>query len=298
MTEARPQELDLEELAAYVDGRLTGERKTRVEEILVRDEDAYEIFLGTVAFEEASAEPSAPAEPVRLVRPWLQSSWRAAGALVAAALVAGALGVLLQWALFDRGPVAGPQSAELAPSAALPKEWHHPVWPNLRGGGENDQSAFRLGIRVFDLHVALGASDRALAKRLVPTIESLAKQAGASSALGLYSDLATKIGRNDVTDEELEDLAEQREADLAESLALTRFDLGRFAEAGRLAALAEDAEVFERRAFRRYLKQAIEDPTNEDIAANLRAIEKLLEQDQLDHEVLREEFRKLIYKAG
>ena len=36
---------DLEDLAAYLDGRLSNELKARVEERLARDEDYYEIFL-------------------------------------------------------------------------------------------------------------------------------------------------------------------------------------------------------------------------------------------------------------
>ena len=45
------QAADLEELAAFIDGRLSGERKARVEERLLRDEDYYEIYLETVQFQ-------------------------------------------------------------------------------------------------------------------------------------------------------------------------------------------------------------------------------------------------------
>lgn len=313
MAEARSPELDLEEIAAYVDGRLAGERKARVEQILVRDEDAYEIFLGTAAFEEETAAPSAPAEPVWLARPWLRRPGRA-GALVAAALAAVVLGVLLQWALFDRSATR-PRVAELAPAIEpgtdldrhfRSQSWDDPDWRRVRSADRpfdhltGEERAFRMGVRVVDLDVTLRAGDPR-SQRFAGQIRDLARAEDRPGISKLYGDLRLKLEKGSSL-EELRSEAEKAEGHLTEDFASPSYTLGRIVESGRLAALAGDGELFERPAFRSELQQAIREAREGDVAASLRAVAERLEQEDAldggDFKALADGFARIIQAAG
>ena len=72
---------DLEDLAAFVDGRLSGERKARVEKRLLRDEGYYEVFLETVRFQQEQGQEGDRVAAVVPIARW--RSWRVAAPLAA-----------------------------------------------------------------------------------------------------------------------------------------------------------------------------------------------------------------------
>ncbi len=78
--------VDLETLAAYVDGRLTGEERAAVEARLAADEDSYELLVELMRTQDAvNAAPRAAAASTRTTRlMWLGGSLAAAAALVLA----------------------------------------------------------------------------------------------------------------------------------------------------------------------------------------------------------------------
>ncbi len=286
---------DLEDLAAFVDGRLSGERKARVEERLLRDEDYYEVFLATVHFQEQSREQSQEEQqgretersstaPVAIAR-W--RSWRVAAPLAAAAVLAIAVGVLRP---------AGDLAAVLdAPAlVARGETWTDTGWSVTRSGGpgasglSSQEIAFRLGARTVDLRVALAGDDPQAAIHFAAQAEGWCGDAGLFHLAPHYRHLREQIESGGET-EALLDLARQAEEQLAESFegpAARRFALGRWAEAGRLAALSGDAGALDR-VLRR-------DPGSRSVAAIESQVERLKGAD-LELAVAEEAFRGILH---
>ncbi len=282
---------DLEDLAAFVDGRLSGERKERVEERLLRDEDYYEVFLATVGFREEQdreqqgrEEERGPAAPVAISR-W--RSWHVAAPLAAAAVLAIAVGVLRP---------AGDLAAALdAPAIVARETWADTGWSVTRSGGpgpsglEPEELAFRLGARTIDLRVALAGDDRQAAERFAAQAAGWSGDPDQFHLFHLvpgYQHLGERIADGET--EALLDLARQAEELLAESLEgaeAQRFALGRWAEAGRLAALSGDAGALDQ-VLRR-------DPGSRRVAAIGSQVERLEEPD-LEPAVAEEAFRGIL----
>lgn len=268
---------DLEELAAFVDGRLSGDRKARVEERLLRDEDYYEVFLETVRFQQEDGRREGRergAAPVPISR-W--RSWRVAAPLAAAAVLAVAVGVL--W------PFRGLAGYLDAAAVVAHKDWDDPGWRRPRSGDacsacSPEEIALRLGAQTINLRVALKAGDRPAAQRAAGQSAALADAADIFT--GLYEELGERLEV-----EELEALLEPaREAE--ELLAVSfgkgspearRFALGRWAEAGRLAALSEDA-----RALRRIVRRDPGARSEAAIAPQVESLEDLVGRRDLGDE--------------
>ncbi len=237
---------DLEDLAAYVDGRLSGELKARVEERLARDEDYYEVFLETVRFqEEQGREQQAGGEVVAPAAWWRSRRIQVAAPLAAAAVLAAAVGVPRL--------IGGPPTAELVArldAQVVLDNWVEPGWNVNRGELDPDllrrqELAFRLGTRTVDLTVALEAGDLHAAGGWAAQLEKLAAGHDVLLPLGFkLTELITQIDGGDLA--AAAKGAAQLEAHLADLLKRSEaryFDLGRWNEAGRLAALTDDDEV-------------------------------------------------------
>lgn len=235
---------DLEDLAAYIDGRLTGARKTQVEERLFRDDEYHEIFLDAVRFQQAQAQGAG--EVVRPPAGRWGRSWRVA-ATVAAAAAAAVLGVVL---LSPDRTVAG-WASRLAPQAVLAQgeRWDDPGWSRSRGGEEAyrpKELAFRLGVRSLQLRLALSAGEREIVALQADRLARLAREAELVLVPALYESLK---------DDDVEIGELRRRAELAEKACYEddspeqRFYLlGAWAEAGRLAALTHDGKALSRLA--------------------------------------------------
>ncbi len=242
------QAADLEQLAAFIDGRLSGEQKARVEERLLRDEDYYEVFLETVRFQE---EQEAAGEGVvgRVV--WWRS-WRVAVPLVAAAaLVVVVVGLMMP----GEQPLPGDRVALLDPSAIVAREgWDYPGWRRFRSdsipeGLRPEELAFRLGIRAVDLRVALAAGDLEAARGHVAQLEELAEKSSLFSVAVAYRNLGKQLGTLDPEGFAAEVVRiERRMFGIfeEETLEANRLVLGAWSEAGRLAAFSHDASALAR----------------------------------------------------
>jgi hypothetical protein len=231
----RPGCPDLELLAAFVERRLAVPERDLVVEHLADCDGCREVvaesaaLLATMAG-EAGGERVRPHPSRRAVRRWALAG-------VAAALVAAAIGlfVLLR-------PSPDRLLARLVASGAtseLAADWGDPRWPVMRGdepGTDDLAHAFRLGVRSVDLELALATGDLVLAERFAREAEaSLAALPFADVVARRLGELATRIGGGGSAGS----LAEEARRALDEARGYvdpSLYDLGRWAETGRLAA--------------------------------------------------------------
>lgn len=277
------QAIDLEKLAAFIDGRLSGEQKAQVEGRLLRDEDYYEIFLETVRFQqEQDAAGTAIQEDAEVAAPvvWWRS-WRLAVPLAAAALLV----VVINLVFSGRSPSTSDWVAQLDPAAIVAREgWADPGWSRLRaaniveGRYRPEEIAFRLGVRAVDLRVALVAGDRDAARTLATVLKQLAHAADLFPVSSAYGDLSRQI--RSVEPDALVAQAAEIERSMFGSLEdrpleARRLALGAWSEAGRLAARSHNASALAR--------VVRDDPgfgSIDEIATEMETLETILERPE------------------
>ena len=223
------QDSDFEELAAFIDGRLSGERKARMEQRLLFDEDLYEVFLETVRFREqdggaASVTPhprAFAATDAADKRPRFRRWWGPAAALAAAAVVAFVV-------VLPRGERSAADWASLlppgSPAATYGEGWDDAPWSRTRSEADcqrygEERCAFRLGAEVLELEVALRAGDAGAAARQATRISDWASGLELYFAAERYENLRDRLVAGAPADELRTD-ATLAEASLAESLAI------------------------------------------------------------------------------
>lgn len=276
---------DLEELAAFVDGRLAGGARASVVEHLASCEDCYEVYAETLrVVEDLEAEPAAVEDeaadddlaPVVLHPRSFPWAWPAAAAALAAA-AAVVLVVLL--------PVATSRtSGELVAVAGiggqtrLDKGWQEHGWSTTRSGNPYEyldpaERSFRVGVRVVDLRSALELDDRDTARSIVageiiPLLE--AEEFGFPM---LYEDLAKQLESGALT--ELIEPSAKAEEGLGPENEIY-FELGKWVESARLAALTGNVRFFKRRDFGRFLRDLPKQELGEDLTSKIAELEVLL----------------------
>lgn len=289
---------DLEDLAAYLDGRLSDERRAQVEERLLRDEGFYSVFLESARFQQEQLEESGGGEVVAPAAWW--RSWR----VIAPMAVAASLVIAVSLWRLNQGP--NTSVADLNASKIVDQEgWAEPGWTVLRssnitqGRYQPKELAFRIGLRTVDLQVALAAGRRDAARMLTAMLEQLTDAADLFGASATYRDLLDRIESADFEAlarqaAEIEKLiAEGYEADPEEDRG---FALGTWTEIGRLAALAGDAKVLADIFRDRRQAQSIDD-----IAKHLDELEAIVDQsdpDEEDFEAAAVAFSKIVRKLA
>lgn len=204
--------IDPEELAAFIDGRLEGERRQAMIARLAEDEDAYDLYDEVVRVREELAaledDPAKPAVPIDVTaearepgrrsgtakasvvplphrtgspRPgWGTAGWLAMAAALAVAILAGWL------ILRPRGPVAGSSDllARFDPATVGPRAAGaalETLGTVVRGSepliaelsAEERAAYFKLGVRAFDLALAAEAGETDLTRRRLEEIDRL-----------------------------------------------------------------------------------------------------------------------------
>lgn len=249
-----------EVLAAFVDGRLSGEERRGVVAHLDACPDCYEVFAETVRFqgeEEPRGQVLRP--PHFAAKRWL--GWAAAAAAVVA--VAIALPILRMESerpvhtVRNGGPPAL-SAAELvaelpdggdgtpAPASAVWDGW--PEGLGFAGDLDRGRASFRAGVRLLDLSVAARDGHAGAAERALDGLAEVLERSGAAAEL--RDELGT--ARRDLEDRDFEALgttAAGLEAGAEELLDPSRLAFGKWAEAGRLAAMAGDRTLFVSPAF-------------------------------------------------
>lgn len=247
-----------ETLALLPDGRAN--RKVR--RALMAHLDACSRCRMVLAFTgqyQASCEPARPAR-------WIDArSWQFLGVPPRFSLAFGLLlaaGILSLWitaSLDDLGGMVGRTSTEAIASPLFdgPKyltyserRWRGDANSFLFGSGPTPaQTAFRIGVQEVDFRVALEEGRREDAAAVLETLRSLGRQGGGARGWSSVEDALSKGAEKRRIVEELEILDGELYSQL-DSLAL---DLGRWAEASRMAASARDATYFTGPSFQRIL---------------------------------------------
>lgn len=238
--------LDLETMAAFIEGTLDEAERRRVLVALGESPADYEVFADAVLLrsgldaESGGAAPPDPAAvdpkvrpiPTRLAaRPWVP--------LVAAAGLAAVVGTYT-WVGGDPGPS---ETAGLVGS--LVPGWEDQTWSVVRGSDEGrftaQQLAFRIGVRSVDLDVALEADDREVARRMATELEGLASQVEFGQALArLYRDVGDAL---DDPAGDVRGAARAANAQVRTDLG-AMVELGRWVERSRLSARAGRVAYF------------------------------------------------------
>ena len=304
--------LDLEDLAAFADGRLTGAERERAVEHLADCERCYEVLAEVMQIQEEeegdedevseqspTADDPTDDEPLAEVvvhpssRPWL---WPTAGVAAAAALIVMVAAPLVR---DDRRP----------PPAA---GWDEHPWIILRSGPqevEPEALAFRLGVWSIDLEVALEATRTDRAEGISELIQHYA--AGLEQSTDVrerLEDLRARL-QADVPPAKLARQA-RRVAGLLEDLAMPPpyFELGRWVEEGRAAALVGDRSFFESRDTDRFLQRMksfepapdISVTLSKELIPELKTIRSLIDAELTDDQLARieESLARIIQLAG
>ena len=308
---ARPP-IDPEELAAFIDGRLEGDRRRLMIERLADDEDAYDLYDEVIRVREelrwaadggaaeatAVVEPQprrsvegSPGEPSSVVRlPERTSSsrfgWSGAGWLAAAAALAVA--VLVGWLLLrPRGPVAGSsellarfESSTLGPHAAAVAL--ETLGRTFRSGDplppEERAASFRLGVRAFDLALAAEARDAKLTADWFEEIDRLLDAVSFGFTYqGAYQQLGQDLAAG-ASPQSLRRRIANAEADLDRDLDQPYFAFGRWVEAVRIAAVTGDRRFLASRPARRPLRHFLESRPSPAVAERLATVSRELER--------------------
>jgi hypothetical protein len=254
----RPGHPELEELAALIDGRCRAVEAARIRAHLASCAECYEVFSETLHLQEELRKDEEPAwglDPFPFeTRPKVWPRWVALAA--AAAVVLGVGGGL--WRILNPTPDLS-VVALVAPLAGRAPSLGKFAWNEVkRGGGESEkipseELAVRAGVAVLNLQVALASNNQ-------ETADSAAAQV--CSVLGISREQnqpngALKSSQLDYTDPgtvffygnlrgrfaksapaALADEAARQAEILRPSLEENYFDLGKWAEAGRFAAIA------------------------------------------------------------
>lgn len=224
-----------ETLAAYGDDKLTPAERREVEKHLAACEDCFELFAGAAAFRlEEAAEP----RPVGELPPSRRARYRWWRSAVAAAVLAAGVWVVVggRAGLTGRGDVlawADELGDENELRAAAARSWSGGGGGFGFGGGlPVDKRAFRLGVHLLDARLALAAGDGEHWNAALDQVATLVPSR--SEPARLVDGLRTEDGLDDgnARTRNLDELVTAARTPAPEA-----FDLGAWAEAGRLAAL-------------------------------------------------------------
>jgi hypothetical protein len=234
--------LDLETLAALVDGALSPDRR---EQALRHVADCERCSAEVASLARALKDPTLRQEIRRLETPPLKRPW----VLGLAGVAAAGLAFVLVTRLAPPGSrkTEGSEAARLLARAVpkgsitLPPGWSDLGWSEVRGGvgaAATRQVSFRVGVRLLDLHYAVTSGDLRQARQRAGELDLLLRALPfAEPARTALGDLVDAMGREALDSalafrlHEVEDVA-QRVADSA------FVSLGLRIEAARLAAQA------------------------------------------------------------
>lgn len=283
----------LEDIAAFLDGKLSEGERARIVAHLADCEACYAVFGGAARFqleeEEKEEEETRPrtgvaeaaAPVVRLPRRTVPR-WALP---LAALLVLGLASIPLY---FQASRMPQMLSAELVDPAALKNVPTASVW-NEDKRGDPDSAAldtspfeFLVGVHLVDLRFTLARGD------LEETMNVLSRINGHMEALLFVQEQASfyekAVGDLDQGKRTLSEVAEEAarvEAELTETYSeeLPHLAFGKWAEAGRLSALAGNAAFFEdgdNRRFPGWLLGYAQDDLGEEVVPALKRIRGIL----------------------
>ena len=247
--------VDLELLAALIDGRLSGEERARAVKLVANSDEALELVANTLREHGTSDASVVPITSARRWRHWKVIVPVAAAAALAVVMVPRLTGPS------TRGVLASEYATELARdprfAGALRNGWDQRGWRVTRGGnGSREGSAaarvgspvesrlaFRLGVRSVDLRIALGRGDTSLAGHVAgEVIETLTGIGFSEPVAARYTELKSRLATETVSGSI--EKATTAERDLRDLLVSPAFSFGEWVAAADLAAQARDTSFF------------------------------------------------------
>lgn len=308
----------LEDLAAFLEGRLSGDKRARIVAHLADCPDCYEIFAEAARFElseEGKVEdpdppavievPREPMEdppagkvipfPSRPVFRWVSS--------IAAVLAMVALGIPLYKQYYTMPQI---NSAELVTPAVSEKAAEDPFWSDFaeRGSGDDAGSStipheVLLGAHALNLRLSLSRDDQDRALNDLAGInDHIGKIGLLPDQTEAYLRIQTQIADGKPARQFL------READRIEATLPVEedpyFALGKWVEAGRLAALAENPEFFQASENRKFLRAFLHHERKDlepDVETDLKEIRKTLSKadpSSLPYQELQQQFAEIL----
>lgn len=290
---------DVETIAAFLDRRLSEVERQAFLERLDRDQALYEVFVETVRYREQEEATIAPVVEHPSARPSRSVAVpAAAAALIAAAVVTP---FLLRSAIdLSTGRLSQQLTANRSFYDRVEDQWYA-QWDTFRGiTGEQgiDDTAFRVGVRMVDLTVALRLGSDDDSRLLTGEIDHLlADSRYGDIRLLLDVDVRSLLDEGGQTDQLLLRVQEIDTA-LGEFFGDTppAYALGKWTEAGRLAVTSDNRGLLEGRHFRRSLSGFRDRPWSEEVARQLEEIARLLAvpRSQVDYGALESSFKAIL----
>lgn len=258
-------ELDLELLAALLDGRLHGAERERALRLLAESDAAREVFADALKVTNDPSVhtvlPLVPAPRQRRLRPWRVAVPVAAAAVLTIALLPTMRSQSDAPLLLATSELAAPVTDHPEAAARLGTGWEQRTWSVLRGGPSpqaDSALSFRLGVRSVDLRVALELSDLALADRLMGEMLGWLESVDfAETASSEYRAFRSRL-RDGAGETELLGEATRLEAKLGELLHPFWFGFGQWCGAGELASQVGIGAFLESSLTTRVLNEALE----------------------------------------
>ena len=270
-----------EVLAAFVDGRLAGDARAEVVAHLDRCRDCYEVFAGTLRFQRQEEPRGRVLRPARFGAPrWVWWTAAAAAVLVVAIVVPVAWEDLGLGGTDDEGEVLL-ATAELASALGSAGAACSADASGLLAGGfafaggtGPQEAALRAGVRLMDLAAAARGRELDGAGEALEGLARLLADAGLDRALEDDLDAAREALA------EADALALERAVGRLEDGAEGALDpfhlaLGKWAEAGRLAAASGENALFRSAPFVGFLEALGERDLPEPWAEAVRRVEEL-----------------------
>lgn len=262
----RPSCLTVQELASLVDSTVAGEERRRLVEHLASCERCYGVYAETVRLQEDDRKGGEvldfgdrqedPPSPVPL--------WRWAAAAAVAILAAMLVSPMGRDVLSGRGVLTADLPASQVGAHLHSSDDVLPFddWTSLRTGGgylaglSEQERSVRLGAQTVDLEVALRTASVERARALLPTLTDLVRSfKGAESSAVLYRSLGVSL-EGGQEPRSLLGVSRKAASSLKNAADSNYLALGRWAEAGRLAAASGDVRFLQRRAVRRFPERA------------------------------------------
>ena len=256
--------IDLDLIAAFIDGRLGPADRARAMTLLATSDAAFEVYVDAT---HARAEIGETVIPIERARRWRAAWWVLAPAAAAAVLLFAVLPKTgtrsgRDVAVSATGLVGalGGADLRLATSGGAPQRG----WSVTRGASsslDDSSNAFRLGVRSVDLRVAVGADDRQSADRLVSEmLERISAVEFSQIVAARYTNLRGKF--SGTQREELLTAMSQAEAALGALLAARPddafwFNYGMWSAAAELAAGARSRAFFQSEPSTRIVSDAL-----------------------------------------
>jgi hypothetical protein len=301
---------DPEDIAAFIDKTLEPVERQKLIRHFARCRDCYEIFAGAARYNLDTQPEEGNVVPFPRKKVAFQAG------LAAAAVLAVAVGIPAYRSLDRPLKTARLVSPAVARTATT-------VWegPTLRGPGNDivqdnsqspDKREFSLGVQVVNLQAGLIANNHERADDAVAHINGLLdKESFAQDIQSSYQQLRVEISGAGPSLQGIIPAADQAGATLQERLDSPYFELGRWAEAGFLAARARNSEFFESKEalhfpawLRRHQKKQQPLPEEEreaiapEVLAEVQAIQEAIRArapaQPKDYDELKDRFRRLL----